>query len=84
MRQPASRTTRDRFGTVAFFDGTNISSYNPANGTEVKLVAPAAAPISLDADESGRFLLWVDANHDLWKWSGGDPVKVGTIESAAW
>jgi hypothetical protein len=78
-------TTRGRFGTVAFFDGTNIASYNPANGTEVKLVEPAAAPISLDADESGRFLLWVDVNHDLWKWSGGAPVKVGTgFTSAAW
>ena len=78
-------TPRGRFGTVAFFDGTNISSYNPATGAVVKLVQPAAAPISLDADESGRFLLWVDVNHDLWKWSGGDPVKVGSgFTSAAW
>ena len=78
-------TLRGRFGTIAFFDGTNISSYNPADGSVVKLVQPTAAPISLDADESGRFLLWVDVNHDLWKWSGGDPVKVGTgFNSAAW
>lgn len=78
-------TLRGRFGTIAFFDGTNISSYNPAASATVKLVEPAAKPISLDADESGRFLLWVDANHDLWKWSGADPVKVGSgFNSAAW
>jgi hypothetical protein len=76
---------RGRFGTVAFFDGSQISSYNPANGNVVQLVQPAAKPISLDADASGRHLLWVDANHDLWKWSGGEPVKVGTgFNFAAW
>lgn len=78
-------TTRGRFGTVAFFDGSQISSYNPANGNVVQLVQPPAKPISLDADESGRYLLWVDVNHDLWKWSGGDPVKIGSgFNSAAW
>jgi hypothetical protein len=36
-------------------------------------------------DDLGRFLLWVDANHDLWKWSGGAPEKVGSgFNSAAW
>jgi hypothetical protein len=51
----------------------------------VQLVVPAAKPISLDADASGRHLLWVDENHDLWKWSGGDPVKVGSgFTAAAW
>ena len=78
-------TLRGRFGTIAFFDGSQISSYNPSNGNVVQLVQPAAKPISLDADESGRFLLWVDTNHDLWKWSGGEPMKVGTgFNSAAW
>jgi hypothetical protein len=78
-------TGRGRFGTLAFWDGTNISSYNPTTGEVVKLVQPSAAPISLDADVSGRHLLWVDVNHDLWKWSGGDPVKVGSgFYSAAW
>jgi hypothetical protein len=78
-------TLRGRFATVAFFDGSQISSYNPANGNVVQLVQPAAKPTSLDADESGRHLLWVDVNHDLWKWSGGDPVKVGSgFTSAAW
>jgi hypothetical protein len=81
----ALATGRGRYGTVAFWDGTNISSLNPADGSVVKLVQPAAEPTTLDADESGRNLLWVDANHDLWKWSGGDPVKVGTgFNSAAW
>jgi hypothetical protein len=78
-------TRRGRFGTIAFFDGSQISSYNPSNGNVAQLVQPAAAPISLDADESGRYLLWVDVNHDLWKWSGGDAVKIGTgFNSAAW
>jgi hypothetical protein len=78
-------TLRGRFGTVAFYDGTHLSSYNPANGNVVQLVQPAAKPISLDADGSGRYLLWVDVNHDLWKWSGADPVQVGTgFTSAAW
>jgi hypothetical protein len=78
-------TGRGRFGTVAFWDGTHISSLNPANGNIVQLVQPAAAPTSLDADESGAHLLWADANADLWKWSGGDPVKVGSgFNSAAW
>jgi hypothetical protein len=70
---------------VAFFDGTQVSSYNPTNGNVVQLVQPAAALASLDADESGRYLVWVDVNHDLWKWSGGDPVKLGSgFNSAAW
>jgi hypothetical protein len=78
-------TLRGRFGTVAFFDGSQISSYNPSNGNVVQLVQPAAKPVSLDADESGRHLLWVDVNHDLWKWSGAAPVKVGSgFTSAAW
>jgi hypothetical protein len=78
-------TLRGRFATIAFFDGTHIASYNPANGSVVQLVVPAAKPISLDADASGRHLLWVDENHDLWKWSGGDPVKVGSgFTAAAW
>ncbi|MEY2432338.1 MAG: hypothetical protein QOC92_2063 [Acidimicrobiaceae bacterium] len=78
-------TPRGRFGTIAFFDGDRISSYNPANGKVVQLVKPAATPTSLDADDSGRFLLWVDTNHDLWKWSGSAPVKVGSgFNSAAW
>ena len=78
-------TLRGRFGTFAFFDGTSISSYNPSTGETVKLVTPAAEPRSLDADDSGRHLLWVDTNHDLWKWSGGDPVKIGSgFNSAAW
>jgi hypothetical protein len=76
---------RGRFGTVAFYDGSHIASYNPANDSVVQLVVPAAQPISLDADESGRHLLWVDVNHDLWTWSGDDPVKIGTgFTSAAW
>ena len=78
-------TLRGRFATIAFFDGTQIASYNPANGNVVQLLAPPAKPISLDADESGRFLLWVDVNHDLWKWSGGEALKVGSgFTSAAW
>lgn len=78
-------TYRGRFGTIALWNGSDIASYNTTTGAVVKLVTPAAAPISLDADDSGRYLLWVDANHDLWKWSGGDPVKVGTgFISAAW
>lgn len=82
---PVVATVRGRFGTTAFFDGTNISSFNPSDGKVVNLVTPAAAPISLDADESGRYLIWVDVNHDLWTWSGGDPVKVGSgFISAAW
>jgi hypothetical protein len=76
---------RGRFGTVAFYDGLHIASYNPSTGGVVQLVQPPAQPISLDADESGRHLLWVDVNHDLWKWSGNDPVKIGTgFTSAAW
>jgi hypothetical protein len=78
-------TTRGRFGTVAFFDGTSIASYNPATSAVVKLVTPAATPVSLDADESGRFLIWVDTNHDVWTWSGGQPTKVATgFNAAAW
>jgi len=78
-------TLRGRFGTVAFFDGTNIASYNPTTNAQVKLVTPAAAPVTLDADESGRYLIWVDVNHDLWTWSGADPLKVGSgFASAAW
>jgi hypothetical protein len=78
-------TVRGRFGSIAFFAGQDISSFNPNTGATVKLVTPAAEPISLDADESGRFLLWVDVNHDLWKWSGGDAVKVGSgFNAAAW
>lgn len=78
-------TLRGRFGTIAFFDGANISSYNPTTNAQVKLVTPVAAPITLDADESGRHLIWVDVNHDLWTWSGGDPVKAGSgFNSAAW
>jgi hypothetical protein len=76
---------RGRFGTIAFWDGTNISSYNPNTGAVVKLVTPVTAPASLDADDSGRYLLWVDADDDVWKWSGGDAVKIGTgFISAAW
>jgi Immunoglobulin-like domain of bacterial spore germination len=78
-------TTRGRFGTIAFFDGTNISSYNPATGATVKLVQPAVPPQSLDADASGRYLIWVDTNHDLWTWDGSAPIKVGSnFSSAAW
>jgi len=78
-------TLRGRFGTVAFFNGRSISSYNPADGKVVELVQPASEPIALDADESGRHLLWVDVNHDLWRWSGSEQVKVGSgFESAAW
>jgi hypothetical protein len=78
-------TPRGRFGTIAFFDGTSIASYNPATDATIALVTPAATLLSLDADESGRFLLWVDVNHDLWSWSGADPVKLGTgFDSAAW
>jgi hypothetical protein len=85
IAQGSLPASRGRFGTVAFWDGTNISSVNPDTKVVAKLVQPAAAPISLDADESGRFLLWVDVNHDLWKWSGGDAVKVGSgFNAAAW
>jgi hypothetical protein len=78
-------TVRGRFGSIAFFAGHDISSFNPTTGATVRLVTPAAEPVALDADESGRFLLWVDVNHDLWKWSGGDAVKIGTgFDSAAW
>jgi len=78
-------TVRGRFLTTAFFDGTNIVSYNPATGAVVELVTPAAAPVSLDADASGRHLIWADVNGDLWTWGGGDPVKVATgFKSAAW
>lgn|GEM_PF-5946139 len=34
--------------------------------------------MSLDADESGHNLVWVDVNLDLWTWSGGNPVKLGS------
>lgn len=80
-------STRGRFGTIVYFDGEFIKSYNPATGATVKLLPSPnqAAIISLDADASGRYLLFVDANHDLWKWSGGEPMKVGTgFNSAAW
>ena len=30
-------------------------------------------------------MAWVDVNHDLWKWSGSEQVKLGSgFESAAW
>ena len=78
-------TLRGRFGTVAFFDGSNIASYDPATGKVVTLVHPAGRVLSLDADESGRYLIWTDANLDVWTWSGGEPVKVGSgFNSAAW
>ncbi|MEY2420520.1 MAG: hypothetical protein QOI95_587 [Acidimicrobiaceae bacterium] len=78
-------TLRGRFGTVAFYNGRSISSYNPADGKVVELVQPAAEPRSLDADESGRHLLWVDTDHNVWTWSGGEPTKVGSgFTSAAW
>ncbi|MEY2451836.1 MAG: hypothetical protein QOD92_1410 [Acidimicrobiaceae bacterium] len=79
-------TLRGRFGTIAFHDGEYITSYNPTTGAIVHLVRPPdAPPVVIDADASGRHLLWVDTNHDLWTWSGGAPVKVGTgFVSAAW
>jgi hypothetical protein len=78
-------TVRGRFLTTAFFDGTDISSYNPSTGAVVQLVTPTAGVVQIDADASGRHLLWVDVNHDLWKWSGSEPVKVGSgFKSAAW
>ena len=76
---------RGRLGTLAFWDGTFISSYDPATGEVVQLVQPPAAPVSLDADDSGHHLLWVDVNHTLWKWSGTDVQQVAVgFNSAAW
>ncbi|MGQ0616772.1 MAG: Gmad2 immunoglobulin-like domain-containing protein [Acidimicrobiia bacterium] len=86
---------RGRFGSVAFYDGTDIASIDPdehlaavergATGTVTRLVRPVAPPTVIDADESGRHLLWVDTNGDLWAWSGAEPTKLGTgFVSAAW
>lgn len=79
-------TVRGRFGTIAYYDGSlRISSYNPQTGTTANLVDVPTGVISIDADESGRHLLWVDENHDVWKWSGAEPVKVASgFVSAAW
>lgn len=86
---------RGRFGSVAFYDGTDIASIDPdehlaavergATGTVTRLVRPPAPPTVIDADASGRHLLWVDVNGDLWAWSGAEPTKLGAgFVSAAW
>ena len=76
---------RGRFGTIAFFDGTDIKSLNVTTGETVPLVTPARGPVTLDADASGGNLMWVDATGDVWTWSGGEPAQVASgMAAAAW
>jgi hypothetical protein len=76
---------RGRFGSIAFVDGDTIKSLNVTNGDTVPLVAPARAPVTLDADASGANLIWVDATGDVWTWSGGEPNQVASgMAAAAW
>ncbi len=72
---------------LVVFEGDASGAGTMTKATVIPLAAAGAAePASFfDADESGRHLLWVDVNHDLWKWSGGEPVKVDSgFNSAAW
>jgi hypothetical protein len=76
---------RGRFGTVAFFDGTDIKSLDLASGETVPLVTPPRGPVTLDADASGGNLMGVDATGDVWTWSGGEPAQVASgMAAAAW
>ena len=86
---------RGRFGTVAVVESCgDAGPASPAKVVSVNLDTGEVLATHLDFDASGRHLLYVattekvdgvNAQRDeLYRWSGGEPVKLGDYAAAAW